>query len=119
MLGFARLFIVICALIGAAFGLWMAFLAEPPLPFVGLFWAACSLGLIGVLAFERMRYHSESEEVAMGTARSPGGDGPRDALEARFRPTEERFIDPTSDVPMRVYSDPETGERRYRRDDRI
>jgi hypothetical protein len=31
----------------------------------------------------------------------------------RFRPTDERFHDPVSGAPTRVYVDPQTGERRY------
>ena len=35
-------------------------------------------------------------------------------MEPRFRRTDERFIDPTTHVSMRVWIDPDTGERRYR-----
>jgi hypothetical protein len=34
-------------------------------------------------------------------------------MEPRFRPTDERFVDPTTGHRMRVYVDPRTGERRY------
>jgi hypothetical protein len=33
--------------------------------------------------------------------------------EARFRPTDEVFVDPTTHQKMRVYADSATGERRY------
>ena len=33
--------------------------------------------------------------------------------DARFQPTGEVFVDPTTRVRMRVWSDPATGERRY------
>jgi hypothetical protein len=67
--------------------------------------------LVGV-AIERLRYRSEAAERT-GDAPGPGG-GETSAPEPRFRPTEERFIDPTTSVAMRVYVDPATGERRYR-----
>ena len=54
--------------------------------------------LIGV-AFERWRYKPLET-----------------APDARFRPTGERFLDPTSRTPVRVYADPATGERRYVRE---
>jgi hypothetical protein len=34
-------------------------------------------------------------------------------LEARFKPTGELFVDPTSGQRMRVVIDPSNGERRY------
>lgn len=37
--------------------------------------------------------------------------------EARFRATEERFVDPTTRRQLRVWVDPATGERRYRDDE--
>ena len=70
-----------------------------------------AMGLIGV-AFERMRYHPEHEERAGGP-----GAAERDAADGRFQATEERFLDPTTRQPMRVWIDPRTGERRYRRDE--
>jgi hypothetical protein len=35
---------------------------------------------------------------------------------AGFQPTAERFVDPASREPVRVYANPRTGERRYVRD---
>jgi hypothetical protein len=119
MLGFARLFAVVVALFMIGGGLLIAIQADPAAPLFGLFLAAMGVLGIVVLFFERMRYQSAGAEESARAAREPGGDGPADVLEARFRPTDERFIDPSSGVPMRVYVDPETGERRYRRDDRI
>ena len=70
-------------------------------------------GLIGV-TFERMRYRSEAAEQAREPAGSAGvEDGP---LDPRFRPTEERFVDPTTRQQVRVWIDPASGERRYRLD---
>ena len=66
--------------------------------------------LAGVM-LERTRYRSLNAERT-GDGHGPGG-GETARLEARFRPTEERFVDPTTGVPMRVWIDPKSGERRY------
>jgi hypothetical protein len=70
-------------------------------------------GAILVIAalLERLRYRSLSAE-GLGETHGPGG-GELEAPEPRFRPTEERFVDPTTGVLMRVFVDPRTGERRY------
>lgn len=72
-----------------------------------------AVGLIGI-TFERTRYRSEAAE-RRGDDGGPAGvdDGPPDA---RFRPTEERFVDPTTRQRLRVWIDPTSGERRYRLD---
>jgi hypothetical protein len=62
-------------------------------------------------AIERLRYRSEAAERA-GEAPGPGG-GEAGALDPRFRPTDEVFLDPTTNRRMRVYVDPASGERRY------
>jgi hypothetical protein len=73
-----------------------------------------AVGLVGI-AFERMRYRSAAAERSGEPAGPAGADrGPPDP---RFRPTEERFEDPTTSERLRVWVDPETGERRYRRDE--
>ena len=74
---------------------------------------ALIIGAIGILAvtLERGRYRSEHAERVSAPA-GPGG-GENNPLEARFQRTEEAFIDPTSGRHMRVFLDPQTGERRY------
>lgn len=67
--------------------------------------------LVAAALLERMRYRSLAAESS-GDGTGPGG-GERAAPEPRFRPTEERFVDPTTGTSMRVYLDPRTGERRY------
>ena len=67
--------------------------------------------LIVAAGFEVMRYRSESAEASRGKP-GPGGGEP-DRPEARFRPTDEVFVDPTTHKRMRVYADSRTGERRY------
>lgn len=65
-----------------------------------------------ILMFERTRYRSEAAERS-GQPIGPGGGEPPGALEPRFAPTAEVFVDPTSQRRMRVFADPRTGERRY------
>lgn len=66
--------------------------------------------IVGVM-LERTRYRSLHAER---TGDGPGGGGGETVRpEGRFRPTEERFLDPTTGVPLRVWVDPGTGEQRY------
>jgi len=67
--------------------------------------------LVAGVLLERTRYRSLHAERT-GDAHGPGGGEPA-RPDARFRPTEERFVDPTTGVPMRVWIDPATGEQRY------
>jgi hypothetical protein len=79
----------------------------------GLYPLVIGLALIVAAVIERMRYRSgEAERNA--SAPGPGGGEPAGtSLDPRFRPTEERFVDPTTGVRMRVWLDPVVGERRY------
>lgn len=69
--------------------------------------------LIIVVAIERQRYRSATAEASNAVAGPGGGEPPGTALEPRFRPTAEAFIDPTTGRRMRVVVDPANGERRY------
>ena len=85
-------------------------------PVAGL-WAIAlgGAGLVGV-SFERMRYRSQAAERTGqngGAGRSGAGGGEPHAPQHPFRPTDERFVDPSTGRLMRVYLDPATGERRY------
>ena len=73
-----------------------------------------AIGLIAV-ALERTRYRSEDAERRGQDAGIAGIDG--DPLDPRFRPTDERFVDPTTRQAVRVWVDPASGERRYRLDE--
>jgi hypothetical protein len=76
-------------------------------------WLLGSGGLLMVVAvLERTRYRSEAAERANEPAGPGGGETPG-AVEPRFGPTDEVFVDPTSGRRMRVLLDPRTGERRY------
>lgn len=68
--------------------------------------------LVVIVAIERHRYRSDSAERKNDPA-GPGGGEPLGALEARFKPTSEVFLDPTTGQRMRVVIDPTNGERRY------
>lgn len=83
-------------------------------PFAGAGLWSVAIGGIGLLlvAFERMRYRSDVDE-APSPGSGPGGDGGA-PLDARFSPTAEVFVDPTTGRRMRVYIDAASGERRYR-----
>jgi hypothetical protein len=79
---------------------------------VPAFWMIVSGTILVIVALiETMRYRSEAAEMTRG-APGPGG-GESGPPEARFRPTDEVFVDPTTQVRMRVYADGRTGERRY------
>ena len=69
------------------------------------------VALIAGVILERTRYRSLSAERT-GDGHGPGG-GETGRPDGRFRPTEERFLDPATSVPMRVWLDPVTGEQRY------
>jgi hypothetical protein len=67
--------------------------------------------MIVAVLLERTRYRSLHAERS-GDLHGPGG-GETSRPDGRFRPTEERFLDPTTGVPLRVWVDPASGERRY------
>jgi hypothetical protein len=77
------------------------------------FWLVVSGGVLIVAAvLERTRYRSEAAERESKPAGPGGGETPG-AVEPRFRPTDEVFVDPTTQRRMRVLLDSRTGERRY------
>jgi hypothetical protein len=80
--------------------------------FVGLQLVAMGAFLVVIVLIERNRYRSASAERTNAPA-GPGGGEPAGSVEARFRPTNEVFEDPTTGHRMRVVVDPATGERRY------
>lgn len=74
------------------------------------------VGMILMLAtvLERWRYRSEPADLS-GLPIGPGGGEPLgEPMEGRFQRTDELFVDPTSGRQMRVWLDPQSGERRYR-----
>ena len=113
-LGLSRLLILVGGAGLTLLGLALVAIVGPGGPLVGIYAVGLGLALIVAALIERVRYRSdvaEREAAPIG----PGGGEPMDALlEARFRPTDEVFIDPTSGRKMRVWLDPRSGERRYR-----
>ena len=79
----------------------------------GLIWVFAGGVLVVAVAAERQRYRSGSAERAGHMAGPGGGETADAAVEGRFRPTAEVFVDPTTGHRMRVLVDPATGERRY------
>ncbi|MEA2578655.1 MAG: hypothetical protein QOD78_2243 [Chloroflexota bacterium] len=108
----ARLFIVVIGVLLFLSGL-VGVAAGPALASSGI-WAMV-VGLVLVIAgvLERVRYRSAEAERS-GAGHGPGGGEPiTESLDPRFRPTDERFEDPTTRQRMRVWTDPTSGERRY------
>lgn len=83
----------------------------------GLFLTLSGGVLILILLFERTRYRSQAAD-RKGDPSGPGGGEPPGSLEARFVPSTEVFIDPSTGRRMRVFVDPATGDRRYVAEDR-
>ncbi len=79
--------------------------------FAALFLFVLGMLALAAVALERTRYRSLHAETT-GDGPGPGG-GETGHPGPRFRPTEERFVDPTTGVPMRVWLETATGERRY------
>jgi hypothetical protein len=82
-------------------------------PISGLWLVAMGGFLVIVVAIERNRYRSAAAEPSNAAPGPGGGEPSGSALEPRFRPTAEVFIDPTTGHRMRVVVDPANGERRY------
>ena len=79
----------------------------------GLELVAIGAFLVIIVAIERQRYRSAAAEVSNAPSGPGGGEPAGQPLEPRFRPTSEKFVDPTTGISMRVLVDPATGERRY------
>jgi hypothetical protein len=84
----------------------------PNVGVAGLQLVAFGAFLVVIVAIERHRYRSDHAERTNAPA-GPGGGEPSGAIESRFKPTSELFIDPTTGQRMRVVIDPANGERRY------
>ena len=92
-------------------GVVVAFIGGGTYFIAALWMLASGIVLVIVSIVEISRYRSETAEKAH-IQPGPGG-GETDVPESRFRPTEEVFVDPTTQRRMRVFTDPNTGERRY------
>ena len=78
----------------------------------GLWLTIMGVAVVVAVVIERHRYRSEDADQAFEPV-GPGGGEPPGTIEPRFRPSDERFVDPTTGLQMRVHVDPKTGERRY------
>jgi hypothetical protein len=109
------MYLILRVLVGA-FGVIMlvsgAAIIAAGLVITGLITLCFGAILILAVTLERRRYRSAAAEHTM-EAPGPGGGEPTGPLEPRFRRTAEVFIDPTTHHRMRVWVDPNTGERRY------
>jgi hypothetical protein len=105
---------IFLGVVGAALligGVALAFLVGAPLILPTIWMIGSGVVLVIVALIEVSRYRSEAAERQRNTA-GPGG-GETGLPEPRFRPTDEVFLDPTTQRRMRVFADPHTGERRY------
>lgn len=109
-----RLVVGTCAALLIAAGIGVIVIGG--LPGLSGLWlvATGAVGLVAVV-LERTRYRSEDAERRGQDPGIAGIDG--DPLDPRFRPTDERFVDPTTRRAVRVWVDPASGERRYRPDE--
>ena len=92
-------------------GVTLAFLGGGALIVPAIWLIGSGVVLVIVALIEVNRYRSEAADRQRDTA-GPGG-GETGTPEPRFRPTDEVFVDPTTQQRMRVFADPNTGERRY------
>jgi hypothetical protein len=114
MAGFngTRLFLVALGAILVLAGLG-GIVAGPAVAPSGVWAVVVGLVLIVAAIIERVRYRSDEAERT-AARHGPGGGEPTDQpIDPRFRPTNERFEDPTTRQRMRVWTDPTSGERRY------
>jgi hypothetical protein len=109
----ARAIVVIGGVLLAALGI-VLFFTDPSLPITGLILIGLGVAMIVGALIERMRYRSANADASAARP-GPGGGEPIDQpMDPRFQRTDEQFVDPTTNVRMRVWIDPSSGERRYR-----
>jgi hypothetical protein len=108
----ARLLVLAIGVLLTLSGL-VAVAAGPAFGSSGVWAVLIGLALIVGAVIERARYRSDEAERT-AAPHGPGGGEPTDQpIDPRFRPTDERFVDPTTHRQMRVWADPNSGERRY------
>lgn len=108
-----RLVVAVVGMLSILAGVALAALGGPGAFLGGLMLLGVGAAMLAGVSIERLRYRSGAAELT-GAAPGPGGGEPVESPpEARFRPTDEVFIDPTTQLRMRVLADPRTGERRY------
>lgn len=108
----ARLLVLIFGGILILVGL-AAVVAGPASASSGIYPLVAGLALVIGAIIERARYRSAAAELTAAPHGPGGGEPTNEPLDPRFRPTDERFEDPTTRQRMRVWTDPTSGERRY------
>jgi hypothetical protein len=108
----ARLFLVILGAILVIGGL-AGIAAGPAVAPAGVWAVIVGLVLIVGAIIERVRYRSDEADRTSAPHGPGGGEPTGQPIDPRFRPTDERFEDPTTRQRMRVWADPSSGERRY------
>ena len=106
--GFVRTVVAIVAVLMILGGLGVTALGG----LAGLWSTVIGAATLILLAVERNRYRSEAADRTFEPVGRGGGE-PSTALDPRFRPTPETFVDPTTSRRMRVDLDGATGDRRY------
>lgn len=113
MLGTARVLLTILAVFLVGGGVAAIASGEFGGAFAGLILIASAVPVAIGAAYEHRRYMSHAGRYRPSPS-GPGGLERDEPLEARFRATGEIFLDPSTGRRMRVFTDPDTGERRYR-----
>ena len=105
--------LVVVGILAMLAGLGVIVALPSPGSLAGLQLVGFGAFLVVIVSIERHRYRSASAERTNAPQGPGGGEPAGTALESRFRPTAEVFIDPTTGQRMRVVIDPTNGERRY------
>jgi hypothetical protein len=116
-LGVVRIVILVLGAVALVAGLLLVLGGGPTGVMAGIWLVVTGSILLLAVAFERGRYRSEQAERTSAPPGPGGGETAEAEMEPRFRPTDEVFVDPTSRRRMRVWLDPDRGERRYRAED--
>lgn len=111
--GVGRMLVLVVGVLIALGGLAGIAVGDASSAAAGLWGVVVGLTLVIAAILERARYRSDDAERSDDPPGHAGGEPAGTGLEPRFRPTDERFEDPTTRQRMRVWLDPRSGERRY------
>lgn len=111
--GLVRALVLAFGVVVALSGLAGIATGDPASVAPGVWGVIVGLTFVVAAIIERARYRSETAERTADPPGHAGGEPAGNHLDPRFLPTDERFEDPTTRQPMRVWLDPRSGERRY------
>jgi len=111
--GLVRALVLAFGVLVALSGLAGIATGDPSSTAAGVWGVVVGLTFVVAAILERARYRSDAAERAADPPGHAGGEPVGTGLDPRFRPTDERFEDPTTRQPMRVWLDSRSGERRY------